>query len=162
MHDCQLENIKDKSSAKEMIETLASIYERKSIASQLLLRRQLLTMKFDEVNDIADHFVEFDRRIRDLKSAGAKLEENDIVCNLLITLPEAYDNLVIAIETMDQTKVTLDFIKGRLLDEYNKRKPSSSSNTKVISMEERQRKEGDNRKGRSKYGRNERIVVCGS
>lgn len=133
VHDCQLENIKGKSSAKEMIETLASIYERKSIASQLLLRRQLLTMKFDEVNDIADHFVEFDRRIRDLKSAGAKLEENDIVCNLLITLPEAYDNLVIAIETMDQTKVTLDFIKGRLLDEYNKRKPSSSSNAKVIS-----------------------------
>lgn len=133
VHDSQLENIKGKTFAKDMIDTLASIYERKSIASQLILRRRLLTMKFNEVNDISDHFLEFDRTIRELISSGANLEDLDIVCHLLITLPNTYDALVTAIETMDQSLITLDFVKGRLIDEYNKRKGPDSKGKVIAS-----------------------------
>lgn len=132
VHDSQLEIIKGKISAKDMIDSLAGIYERKSISSQLTTRRQLLTMKYSESDDISEHFLNFDRKIRDLKSSGAKIEDLDMVCHLLITLPKSYDNLVTAIETMDQSKITLDFVKSRLLDEQNKRKSVISSG-KVVS-----------------------------
>lgn len=54
------------------------------------------------------------------------MEELDIVCNLLITLPKRYNTLVTAIETMDSDKITLDFVKSRLLDEHQKHNPSVS------------------------------------
>lgn len=127
VHDGQLENIKDKSTAKQMVNSLKSIYERKSIAGQLFQRRQLLTMKFSDGDEMSQHILNFDRKIRELKSCGAKMEDMDIVCHLLVTLPKAYDNLVTAIETMDQSKITLDFVKSRLLDEYAKRNSGASS-----------------------------------
>lgn len=127
VHDCQLENIKDKETAKDMIDGLAKIYERKSIAGQLLLKRQLLTMKYSESDDMTEHLLNFDKRIRELKSAGANMENLDIVVHLLITLPKGYENLVVAIETKDQDKVTLDFVKSRLLDEFNKKRGNGKS-----------------------------------
>lgn len=127
VHDDQLENIKDKKTAKEMIDSLAKIYERKSIAGQLLLRRQLLTMKYSESDEMSEHLLKFDKKIRELKSSGAKMEDLDIVCHLLLTLPKGYNFLVTAIETMDQDKITVDFVKSRLLDEFNKKNAGTSS-----------------------------------
>lgn len=127
IHDDQLENVKDKKTAKEMIDCLAGIFERKSIAGQLLLRRQLLTMKYSESDEMSEHLLKFDKMIRELKSSGANMEDLDIVCHLLLTLPKTYGFLVTAIETMDQSKITLDFVKSRLLDEFNKKKTGVSS-----------------------------------
>lgn len=106
VHDSQLENVEDKETAKEMIDNLKSIFERKSIASQLVLRRQLLTMKFNDGDEMSDHLLNFDRKVRLLKSDGANIEDLDVVCHLLITLPKAFDNLVTGIETMDQENIT--------------------------------------------------------
>lgn len=122
MQDSQLEYIKDKQYAKAMFDALNTIFERKSISSQLLLRKQLLSMKYHESESIVDYFLHFDTKIRELKSTGAKLEEIDIVVHLLLTLPKSYDGLVTALETMDQSKLNVDFVKSRLIDEFNKRK----------------------------------------
>lgn len=127
IHDSQLEYVREKKLAKEMFDALCGIFERKSIATQLLLRKELLMMKYNTKDDITNHFLLFDRKIRELKSTGAKMEELDVVVHLLLTLPTEYDNLVTALETMDQDKLSLDFVKTRLMDEYNKRTGRSSS-----------------------------------
>lgn len=126
VHDCQLENIKDKDTAKAMVDGLTNIYERKSISTKLLLKRELLLMKYQKSDDMKDHLVKFDTKIRELKSAGAKMEEEDIVVHLLLTLPDTYDNLITAIGTMDQNKVTLEIVKSHVLDEYNKKSAGTS------------------------------------
>lgn len=41
IHDDLLENIKDKPTVKEIFDTLESMFERKSVSSQLLLRKQI-------------------------------------------------------------------------------------------------------------------------
>lgn len=126
--DGQLEYIKDKKTAKEMFDTLCGIFERKSIAGQLLVRKQLLMMKYHESEDITQHFLNFDTKIRKLKSTGAKMEELDIIVHLLLTLPKSFENLVTALETMNQDDLKLDFVKTRLMDEHNKRTGMTSSN----------------------------------
>lgn len=136
MHDNQLEYVKDKSLAKDMFDTLKNIFERKSVASQLLLRKQLLTMKYNDNDDIIEHFLKFDTKIRQLKSTGTKMEDLDVVVHLLITLPKSYDNLVTALETMDQKNLSLEFVKSRLMDEFNKRKASSSNNSNTSKANE--------------------------
>lgn len=128
INDEQLQYIMDKTTAKDMYDALISMFQRKSIASQLILRRRLLTMKFNG-NDINDHFVQFDKLVRELKLAGAKLNEMDVVVNLLLTLPNNYDALVTSLEGMDESKLTLEYVKNRLLDEFAKRN-SGPSQTK--------------------------------
>jgi len=76
IYDSQLENVIEKKTAKEMFDALCSIYERKSIASQLLLRKKLLIMKYNENDDILEHFLHFDKIVRELKSTGAKMEKS--------------------------------------------------------------------------------------
>lgn len=125
--DSQLEYVKEKKSAKEMFDALCEVFERKSVASQLLLRKQLLMMKYHDGDEMIEHFVKFDTKIRELKSTGAKMEELDVVVHLLLTLPDSYDNLVTALETMNQTNLTLQFVKTRLIDENNKRNGRESS-----------------------------------
>lgn len=129
IHDNQLEYVKDKVTAKEMFDTLSGIFERKSIASQLVLRKQLLSMKYNENDNIIDHFLEFDTKMRQLRSTGAKLEDSDVVVHLLLTLPKSYDGLVMAVETIDESRLTVEFVKTRLMDEYNKRKGAGGNRT---------------------------------
>lgn len=50
------------------------------------------------------------------------INEN-IVCNLLLTMPESYSNVVTTIETMTDGKVIIESVKKKdLLDEESKRR----------------------------------------
>lgn len=82
--DNQLEHVKDKKHAKDVFDTLKSVYERKSVASQLFLRKKLITMKYDEGTPIAGYFLEFDKTVRELKSIGGTVEPMDIVCYVVV------------------------------------------------------------------------------
>lgn len=119
--DDQLELIKDKSMAKEIYDALKSIFERKSVAGQLLLRKRLCSMKYNGMSDMNKHLLEFDKTIRELKGIGAKLEEIDVICQLLLTMPKSYDSLVTSLETLHPESLNIEFVKNRLLDEYQKR-----------------------------------------
>ncbi|KYB24675.1 Retrovirus-related Pol polyprotein from transposon TNT 1-94-like Protein [Tribolium castaneum] len=101
-------------------------FQRKGITSQLFLRKKLLTMKLSSNDTMEKHFLKFEETIKELKSVGAKLEEMDVVCHLLLTLPKSFDPLVTTLETMEPSKLTLDFVKGKLLDYELKRKNQCS------------------------------------
>jgi hypothetical protein len=132
--DSHLEYVKDAETAYEMWSTLQTTFERKSMASQVLLRKKLLTMKFNVGTDSMNtHFLKFDGTIRELKSAGASLEQSDVVCHLLLTMPPEYDTVVTAIETLASEELTISFVKNRLLDEESKRLGSRQEKGKEAS-----------------------------
>ena len=142
MADSQLEYVKDKNSAFQIWESLIETFERKGVASQLLARKKLLTMKFDAIRDtLLNHYLTFDKLVRELKSSSTKLEETDVVCHLLLTMPREYEHAVTAIETLSADKLDLGFVKSRLLDEEAKRidgkkkiKPDSESPSVFVSQ----------------------------
>lgn len=114
-----MEHVKDKQTAKDIIDTLEGIYERKSISGQILLRRKLINMKYNENDNMNNYLLEFEKIVRKLKSIGAKPEEMDLICQLLVTLPDSFDPLVIALETLNPVMLTMEIVKSRLIDEYN-------------------------------------------
>lgn len=60
--DSHLEYAKDKQTAFNLWTSLCTTFERKGIASQLLIRKSLLTMKFNATNDtLGNHFLKFDK-----------------------------------------------------------------------------------------------------
>ncbi|CAB3250908.1 unnamed protein product [Arctia plantaginis] len=118
--DKYLEYVKSASTAHEMIENLKNIFERKSTLSNLYLKRQLLSLKCKK-DSVEEHFSKFDKLIKDIEINGTKMEEQDIVCQLLLSVEEAYQPVVTALE-MSNTKLTVEFIKGKLLDAELKEK----------------------------------------
>lgn len=78
-----------------------------------------------EGENLQEHIVKFDKIIRELKSAGAKIEEEDVVCHLLLTLPESFESVVTALETIKAEDLKIEFVKGRLLDTDTNRKTKS-------------------------------------
>lgn len=116
-----LEYIKDEETAYGIWNILKNTFERKGIASQLRIRKKLLTMKFDtSETTLSAHFLKFDRLIRELKSTSAVVEETDVICHLLLTLPTEYDAVVTALETLSTKQLKISFVKNRLLDEEAK------------------------------------------
>jgi hypothetical protein len=77
---------------------------------------------------MSTHFLNFDKLIRELKSTGAMVEQTDVVCHLLLTLPSEYDAVVTALETLSPDLLKISFVKNRLLDEEAKRSGSSEAN----------------------------------
>ncbi|KAG5867227.1 hypothetical protein JTB14_008186 [Gonioctena quinquepunctata] len=115
--DKHLDLVKDSKSSKEMNKALQDAFERKSVFTKLTLKKKSLTLKLKRNEKLEDHFLIFDTLIRDLESADSKLEEEDKVCHLLLSLNEEFESVITAIETMSSTTVSMDFVKSRLLDE---------------------------------------------
>lgn len=113
--DSHLEYIKDKRSPKEIWDGLHEVFERKSLTNRFMLKRKLLEMKHDERSSLESHFLRFDQLVRELKSTGAKMDEEDIVCHLMLTMPSSYESVNTAMEAVSE-KLTLEFVKGKYLN----------------------------------------------
>lgn len=130
---------------------LKDTFERKGIASQLRIRKKLLTMKYESTETMSAHFLNFDKLIRELKSTGAMIEEIDVVCHLLLTLSLEYDAVVTALETLSTDQLKLSFVKNRLLDEEAKRSNVLDSDNKHVAFATKQSKDSNAKfKGKNK------------
>lgn len=121
VHDDLLHLVRDKETSKEMWMSLESAYAKKSVSSQTFVRKQLAKLRMMEGSSVKDHLKTFEELIRQLKLAGAKLEENDIVSQLFATLPESFDPLVTALENLGEENLKLDVVRERLLAEELKK-----------------------------------------
>lgn len=120
--DSHLEYVKDFNTALDMWKSLQGRFQRKSLTSNILIRKKLLQLKYKSEDSMEEHFLTFDSLIRELKETGVTLEDNDIICHLLITMPSDYDALVTALENLAESSLTLGFVKTRLREEEAKRK----------------------------------------
>lgn len=88
-------------------------------------------MKLNDNSCLQNHFLDFVRKIRELKACGAKLEEVNVVCHLLLTLPKTFDSTVTMFDAIEEEKLMLNFVKSKLLDTELKQKGGNRNITNV-------------------------------
>lgn len=127
LSDNILEMIKTKTTAKEIMNVLNTTYHKKGISTQVQMQRKLRSLKYVEGTALNIFLTEFEQTVYELKSAGGKMEESEIVLQLLSSIPESFQAVTTAIDIMfcqDESKITLDFVKNKLLIEESRQSKS--------------------------------------
>lgn len=110
-----------------MFDTLTSMFKRKRITTEHLERKSILTIKLKE-QILMYHFS------KEAESPGAELSENEVICCLLLSLPEFYSNFLAILEALQEEKLELGLVKAWLLDEERKKKETLRQPENVASM----------------------------
>lgn len=125
--DSHIEYMK-KESAFAMFKNLEENF-KKRVRSKLFLRRQLSETKYRENHSLIEHFTKMEEIFTELKEADTVLSEEEKVNYVLLSMPQTYEGIITALETIENLK--LDFVKNRLLGEEEKRKKNSKEFEKV-------------------------------
>lgn len=121
LEDGQLSHILDAVSANDMWQKLQGYHERGSLTNKIQVLRRLCSMRLDEDGKMSDHLVEASELVHRLARMGEPLKEHLVVAILLSSLPESYNPLVTALEGRPEVDLKLEYVKGKLLDEWRRR-----------------------------------------
>jgi hypothetical protein len=88
----------------------------------MLLKRQLQQMRFNpNLETMSKYLLRMDKLTRQLWEAGVTIDEEDYICNILLSLPPEYNMVATAIEKVPASEVDVPFVRNRLLEEESKR-----------------------------------------
>lgn len=118
--DSILPMIKDKTTAREMFDALSTTYEKKGMKSLVTAQKIWRKLEYKKDKALQDFLQEFESLASEVKVAGGKLDEEEIVNQLLVAMPSDFDSVVSAMDIMfnkDKSAITLEYVKNTLLAE---------------------------------------------
>lgn len=121
VEDDQLVHIRRQITAKGMWEALQKVHERANLNCKLYLLKKLYGMRFKMEQTMQEHINEMLETVERLRGIGEDVKDSNITALLLCSLPESYSPLIIALESRPENDLTLDYDKGKLLDEFKKK-----------------------------------------
>lgn len=122
--DNMLEIIKTKETAQAMLKTLQDTYQKKGISTQVALQKKLRGLRYTEGRPLTVIFTEFEQTVFKLRGAGGHIENTEVISQLLSAMPDTYQAVTTATDIMfgqDESKVTLDFVKNKLILEESRK-----------------------------------------
>lgn len=122
VEDSQLMHIRKATTAKEAWDSLKEYHEKSTLTSKVYLLRQICNLKLSETGNMEQHIATMQELVDKLTALGEEIKDHFFVAILLSSLPETYGTLITALESRPEAELTLDFVKGKLLDEYRRRK----------------------------------------
>ena len=89
--DVVLSNIAEKTTTKEIWDTLTSLYEVKSLHTRIFLKRKLHTLRMSESTSVTDHINNLNTLFAQLSVVDFNIIENECAELLLQSLPDSYE-----------------------------------------------------------------------
>ena len=90
-------NITKVKTKKDLMKTLATLYEKPSASNKVFLMKHLFNMKMVEGGSITNHLNEFNTVTSQLPSMGVNFDEEIRALLILCSLPESWNGLVMVV-----------------------------------------------------------------
>lgn len=128
VEDDQIIHICKCTSAQEMWNELQKVHGRANLSNKLYLLGRLYQSKLSKNQDMQEYIRNTLEMVARLRGIGEEIKEFHVAALLLGGLPESYEILVTALHARPDNELTLEYVKGKLVDEY-KRKMENSDNS---------------------------------
>lgn len=131
----QLVLVNEAVTAKEAWEKLKNYHQKSTLSVKVRLLRKICKSELPKDGDMEKHLLEMSEAISQLRESGYKLED-DITMYLLLSSvsDEEYGSLITALEGRDEKTLTIEVIRNKLLEEYEKHKNSTHSDSAVTAF----------------------------
>jgi hypothetical protein len=112
-------NISKEKTMKGLMDALAKLYEKPSASNKVFLMKRLFNMKMSEGGSVVDHLNEFNTVTNQLSSVKVDFDDEVRALLILCSLPERWNNLVMAVSNSVSGSNTLKFddVVGVILSE---------------------------------------------
>ena len=127
-------NVSGEDSAVNLWEKLGSLYQSKSLVNKVFLQKKLFHLIMDENDTVTEHLNVYNTLVSQITSVGIKMVEKDKCITLLHSLPDSWDNLIVAIDSVSQATLKFDEIISSLLLEEMRRKTMDNHNMDALSV----------------------------
>lgn len=149
VEDSQLIHIRKATTAKQVWESLKNYHEKSTLTSKVYLLRQICNLKLSETGNMEDHITLMQDLVDKLTALGEEIKDHLFVAMLLSSLPDTYGILITALESRPETELTLSLVKGKLIDEYKRRKGVPDTEDSSTALRASQKKGIDGNKNKS-------------
>lgn len=157
----QLAYIRNCKTSHEAWKKLEDVYMPKGPIQKVSLYKRLINLKMTPNGNVVQHLNEFSEVYEKLHETGIEIKEELLTIMLMSSLPEEFDNFVIAMETRDDLP-TLSSLRQKLLEEGKRRqeKEEETSNQKAFVAKSANSKT-DKKKQNIKKGFKGKCFNCG-
>ncbi|KXJ74708.1 hypothetical protein RP20_CCG013114 [Aedes albopictus] len=122
IEDSQYNLVKTAASAREFWDQLQKHHEKITVTSRVTLLRRLCNLNLREGGDLESHLFEIEALFDRMESAGHEMDTSMKIAMMLRGLPESYWGLATALESRPDDELTVEYVKSKLLDEYERRR----------------------------------------
>ena len=112
--------VRSAKSSKEAWDNLASHFEEKSLSKKIFYRRKLYSARMEKGTNMVTHINYVKTLSEHLESVDDPIAEKDLVIILISSLPDEYNYLITALETIAEDKLTWNYVRDRLIHEFDK------------------------------------------
>ena len=127
--DGQIVHICKCDTTQEMWSELQKVHERVNLSNKLYLMRKLYQSKLKEGQDMQEYIRSVLEIVGRLLRIGENIDDFRVTALLLSGLLDYYEALVTALDVQDADELTLEYVKGKLVDKYKRKMESSSKNS---------------------------------
>ena len=106
--------------ASDAWNSLEQHFEKKSLAHKIFYRRKLYAAKMEKGTTMINHVNHIKTLAEHLDAVGDPIMEKDLVIILISSLPDEYAYLITALETIAEDRLTWDYVRDRVVHEYEK------------------------------------------
>ena len=117
---------------KVVYDKLCSVFQKKTWANKMRLRKKLYSLKLDHETSIHQHLKNFVEVFSDLAVIGDAVEDEDRVIHLLASLPDSFETFVTAMEAQEQVP-SWEAVTEKLLHVQEKSASRSKNEEALVS-----------------------------
>lgn len=147
VEDNQFIHIREKTNARDTWNALKTYHQKATLTSKVYLLKRICSLKLTDDGNMEDHINNMLDLVNKLTALGEQLMDHLIVAMMLSSLPDSYNTLITALESRAEEDLTLDLVKGKLIDEYKRRKATGtigeSSESALKTSKESKEKSGN-------------------